>query len=675
MADWNPQANEVFLKALDLRSPEERLAFLDGACAGDAGLRAQVESLLKASDQAGRFLESPASAIGATSAQPRSEQPGTVIGPYKLLEQIGEGGMGVVYMADQQRPVRRRVALKIIKPGMDTRQVIARFEAERQALALMDHPNIARVLDVGATESGRPYFVMELVRGVPITEYCDKNNLPVHERLDLFVQVCQAVQHAHQKGIIHRDIKPSNVLVTLVDGRPMPKVIDFGVAKAINQQLTEMTLFTNFAQMIGTPLYMSPEQAEMTSLDVDTRTDIYSMGVLLYELLTGTTPFDQKRLREAALDEIRRIIREEEPPKPSTRISTLGDQRTVTAAHRKVDSNRLSQLLRGDLDWIVMKSIEKDRTQRYETANALARDVQRYLANEPVEACPHSTIYRFRKFARRNRAAFTTVVLVAGALVAGTAVSTWQAVRAYCAERVAELAQAEAENQRKQAEANFQQARRAVDEYFTIVSEDKLLEVPGLESLRNDLMEAALRFYERFADQRTADPAALADLAITYSQIGEIYSSTDRNEEAVVAFGRSLDVVDRLLRDFPEAKGHHRRLGGLTRGRRDAQTISEMPLDLEAAQQQLERMIATWRKLADDHPDVASFQCDIASSYFKLGWVFGRARPVEALDAFATAGAILEKLRQKYPARPKYWSDLPRCYGAKIWAGSTRPTG
>ena len=353
-----------------------------------------------------------------------------VIGPYKLLERIGEGGMGVVFMADQHAPVRRRVALKIIKPGMDSRTVLARFEVERQALALMDHPNIARALDAGVTDSGRPYFVMELVRGVPITDYCDKNNLAVHERLALFVDVCRAVQHAHQKGVIHRDIKPSNILITLLDGRPVPKVIDFGVAKAINQQLTEETLFTRFAEMIGTPLYMSPEQAEMSSLDIDMRSDIYSLGVLLYELLTGTTPFDKNRLKKAAYDEIRRIIREEEPAKPSTRISTLGASRTVVAAHRHADPNRLSQLLRGDLDWIVMKALEKDRTRRYETASGLAMDVERHLADEPVLACPPSFRYRFAKFARRNRVAFTTSIVVLVAILAGTVVSVTQAIRA-----------------------------------------------------------------------------------------------------------------------------------------------------------------------------------------------------------------------------------------------------
>ena len=319
--------------------------------------------------------------------------------------------------------------LKVIKPGMDTRQVIARFEAERQALALMDHPNISRVLDAGATESGRPYFVMELVRGIPLSEFCDQNRLTVGERLELFITVCHAVQHAHQKGIIHRDIKPNNVLVTLHDGTPVAKVIDFGVAKATGQQLTEKTLFTSFAQMIGTPLYMSPEQAEMSGLDVDTRSDIYSLGVLLYELLTGTTPFDQERMRTAGYDEVRRIIREEEPAKPSARISTLNRAATTVSANRKSDPSRLSQLFRGELDWIVMKALEKDRNRRYETAAAFAADVQRYLNDEAVEACPPSARYRFRKFARRHKAAFLTgsavavaMLVAVGSLISGVVV-------------------------------------------------------------------------------------------------------------------------------------------------------------------------------------------------------------------------------------------------------------
>ncbi|HEY1601111.1 MAG TPA: protein kinase, partial [Pirellulales bacterium] len=454
MTEPPDNVESIFFAALTKAGPAERAAYLDEACRDAPQLRRSVERLLEAHAKAGGFLEGSPAELLPTVDRPEDGQPpgrtapaaddlvGTFVGPYKLLEQIGEGGMGVVYMADQQTPIRRRVALKVIKPGLDTRQVIARFEAERQALALMDHPNIARVLDAGTADSGRSYFVMELVRGVPITEYCDQNNLPLHERLELFGQVCHAVQHAHQKGIIHRDIKPSNVLVTMNDGRAVPKIIDFGVAKATNQQLTDKTLFTNFAQMVGTPLYMSPEQAEMTSLDVDTRTDIYSLGVLLYELLTGTTPFDRKSLRDAAYDEIRRIIREQVPPRPSQRISTLGQKRTVVAAHRQADPNRLSQLMQGDLDWIVMKALEKDRTRRYETATGLAADLRRYLLNQPVEAGPPSSLYRFRKFARRNRTAIVTASALMIAMILATAVSSWQAVRATRAERRAELARA-----------------------------------------------------------------------------------------------------------------------------------------------------------------------------------------------------------------------------------------
>jgi eukaryotic-like serine/threonine-protein kinase len=427
MGDPSNQAKSIFLAAIEDHAPEEWPAFVEQACAGDVLIRTQVEKLLRAQSEMGSFHEAPRSALLAPGDAPISERTGTMIGPYKLLEQIGEGGFGVVYMAEQAQPVRRKVALKILKPGMDTRQVIARFEAERQALALMDHPHIARVLDAGATASGRPYFVMELVRGIPITGFCDDNRLTLRERLELFVAVCQAVQHAHQKGIIHRDLKPSNVLVTLHDGTPLVKVIDFGIAKALGQQrLTDKTLFTGFAQMIGTPLYMSPEQAEMSGQDADTRTDIYSLGVLLYEMLTGTTPFDKERLKEASYEEIRRIIREEEPAKPSTRISTLGQAAITVSANRKSEPRRLSQLFRGELDWIVMKALEKDRNRRYETISAFAADAQRYLNDEPVQACPPSAVYRFRKFARRNKMALVTataVALVVLLAVAGLATS------------------------------------------------------------------------------------------------------------------------------------------------------------------------------------------------------------------------------------------------------------
>ena len=422
----------IFAEAIDKGTPKARATYLDQACGGDSGLRKRVEALLAAHDHPDSFLNEPASDAAETiDPSPVTERAGAIIGPYKLREQLGEGGMGVVFVAEQEYPVRRKVALKIIKPGMDTKEVVARFEAERQALALMDHPNIAKVLDAGSTESGGPYFVMELVRGIPITEYCDQAKLTVRERLALFVQVCQAIQHAHQKGIIHRDVKPSNVLVTLHDSKPVPKVIDFGVAKATNQRLTERTIYTRFAQIIGTPMYMSPEQAALSGLDVDTRSDIYSLGMLLYELLTGTTPFDKERFDKAAYDEIRRIVREEQPTKPSTKISTLGDNATEVSAHRRTDPHSLSRFVQGDLDVIVMKAIEKDRTRRYDTASGLATDIERFLHNEPIVARPPSLVYRFGKFAQRNRMAVATSTVVLTSLLVAVIATSWSAHRAH----------------------------------------------------------------------------------------------------------------------------------------------------------------------------------------------------------------------------------------------------
>jgi len=441
MSHEKPKAKPIFAKALEIEEPEARESYLDDACGGNAELRAEVADLLAAFEQAGSFLKKPAveadaKAFGPTVDMPAvAEAPGQLIGRYKLLQQIGEGGMGSVYMAEQERPIRRKVALKIIKLGMDSKQVIARFEAERQALALMEHQNIARVLDAGTTKTGRPYFVMELVKGIPITEYCDNNKLTPRERLELFKPVCLAIQHAHQKGVIHRDIKPSNVLICLYDGQPVPKVIDFGVAKATEQRLTEKTMFTHHGQIVGTLEYMSPEQAEMSQLDIDTRSDIYSLGVLLYELLTGTTPITREELREGGFTEMLRLIRESEPEKPSTRVSHSHDALPTISAQRRMEPAKLGALFRGDLDWIVMKALEKDRIRRYETASDFARDVQRHLDDEPVEACPPSARYRLRKFAHKHRAALFTAAALVMILVTTTGISLWQAYRATMAER------------------------------------------------------------------------------------------------------------------------------------------------------------------------------------------------------------------------------------------------
>jgi len=462
MSGNRERMRDIFDQARRLPAPE-RAAFLDGLVAADGAMRTQIEDMLAALEAAGPFLSEPTlghqddsptadSAAGATLATPLREGPGTRIGPYKLLQLIGEGGFGSVFMAEQEWPVARKVALKIIKLGMDTRQVVARFEQERQALAMMDHPNIARVLDAGATETGRPFFVMELVKGDPIAEYADRNNLSIPERLELFAQVCNAVQHAHTKGIIHRDIKPSNILVSTQDGRPHTKVIDFGIAKATASKLTEKTLFTEHRQLIGTPEYMSPEQAE-GNLDIDTRTDVYSLGVLLYELLTGTTPFTGKELRSAAFGELQRIIREVEPPKPSTRLSNNTDTIASVAAKRHTEPKRLGTVVRGELDWIVMKALEKDRQRRYETANGLAADIRRYLSGEAVNAAPPSTSYRFRKFVKRNRVIVTAGGAVAAALLIGAVAFAWQFKLASDQRDLALAAQKAEAEQSKAAEA------------------------------------------------------------------------------------------------------------------------------------------------------------------------------------------------------------------------------
>jgi len=544
----DPVEEAIFNAASELTDPPSRAVFLDRACANDAALHSRMEALLQAQARAHQFFADDPLDL-ARKVEPRAdctvnptalaeqstvlaplpltEGPGTRIGRYKLLQQIGEGGMGIVYMAEQDVPVRRRVALKVIKLGMDTKQVVARFEAERQALALMDHPNIARVLDGGATDSGRPYFVMELVQDVPITEFCDRAKLSAKGRLKLFMQVCRAIQSAHQKGIIHRDIKPSNVLVTLHDGVPVPKVIDFGVAKATNQKLTENTLFTNFGTMIGTPAYMSPEQAE-SGLDIDTRTDVYALGVLLYELLTGTTPFPEKRLRSVGYGEMQRIIREEEPERPSTRLTRMlggpassPSEEFGTLRAASLPGKEFIAALRGDLDWILMNCLEKDRQRRYETASALVADLDRHLGNEPVLARPPSAGYRFQKLVRRHRTASVAVACVSLVVVVGVIVSTWALIRER-ASRVREQAAL------KQATERLGAALVFIDEVVKQVA-PAIENLAGAADAQESLAKSGLKFVERLRDSAADDPAVRVAVARLLLKVSDAQNPGNAN--------------------------------------------------------------------------------------------------------------------------------------------------
>jgi serine/threonine protein kinase len=505
---------QIFEKAIEIEAPDERAAYVRRECGDNIALIERVNALLRAHDQID-FLPPHPGDEGMTSPESTpSQKPGAMMGPYKLLEKLGEGGFGEIWVAQQKEPVKRRVALKIIKLGMDTRQVVARFEAERQALAMMDHPNIAKVFDAGWTDGGRPYFVMELVRGVSITNYCDQQRLSIHDRLGLFIKVCNAVQHAHQKGIIHRDIKPSNILITLHDGVPVPRIIDFGIAKAMQQELTDKTVYTQFHQFIGTPVYMSPEQAEMSGLDIDTRSDIYSLGVLLYELLTGRTPFDERELMQSGIDQMRKIIREQEPQKPSTRFATLQfEEQSTTATRHSTNTPKLVSLLRGDLDWIVMKSLEKDRTRRYETANEFAMDVARHLGDEPVSAGPPSVGYRLSKFLRRNRALVTSIAVVMAVLVAGSAISAIFAIRA---QRQAKVAQAV---------ADF-----LTDDLLGSVAPEK---VKSPEVTVHSILDAASKSLEgRFGDKPLIEASIREKLGETYGKLGDYDSAEPHLERA-----------------------------------------------------------------------------------------------------------------------------------------------
>ena len=650
---------DLFLEAAEIEDAAARAAFVQQACAGDALLQRRLEELLLAEQEVG-----PPPAQRPVSDPRPGEGVGSIVGRYKLLEQIGEGGCGVVYVAEQQEPVRRRVALKVIKLGMDTRSVVARFEAERQALALMDHPNIAKVLDAGATDFGRPYFVMELVGGIKITDYCEQNHLNTRQRLDLFIQVCRAVQHAHQKGVIHRDLKPSNVLVATQDGAAIPKVIDFGIAKATQGKLTDQTVFTAFEQFLGTPAYMSPEQAQVGGLDVDTRSDIYSLGVLLYELLTGKTPFDAKELLAAGLEAMRRAIQEKEPPTPSTRLKQETAARAATSDHSALCT--LHSPLDKDLDWIVMKCLEKDRARRYETANGLAMDLQRHLNNEPVIAGPPSAAYRLGKFVRRNKGAVLAFAAVAILLVLGVVASTWQARQQSRLRQQAQTAQANEARERTKAQneaAKSQQVAKFLKDMLQGVGPSVAL---GQDTamLRGILDRTAKRIGTDLTNQPQAELDLRETLAKTYFELGLYKEMRDTIQGSLrlarASFGEeSLEAASALsvlglaqwgLGEFRKAEASERealrirRNSSVSDDLEVAAVLNNLALALEGqskftqAEEAYRRALVLQRKFSGDE------NAEVATMLFNLGNALAKADKLE--DAVVEGRKALD-LRRK----------------------------